>query len=375
MSSLEKTGGLDRAAENLPTWEVLGARLDERGQSLSRPELCVLLAYSKLDLMGRLLGSELPDDPAAEDYLRNYFPPAVLDVAGQESLHRHRLRRQIIACQLTNDVVDLMGATFVNRVSRDTGRTASEVAGAWLIAARLADHAALARRVSDEGDALPSSVAYRWLLGLARVLERTTRWLLLHVDAAQETASVIEQHRDGLEKLRAEFAEFVTGDDRVVFEERIAEIQRYGVEPDLAINLITLRFLDQLLEILRVARETGTKPLVAGRAYFRVAELFHVPWLRQAIFDSVGEDRWEQRAAQALAEDLGRAHYRLTRRALMSPGEKEEIATGSNDFARFRELMEEIRAEDAISISGLAVAVREIIHRATDGDETSVVSE
>ena len=375
MSSLEKTGGLDRAAENLPTWEVLEARLEERGQSLSRPELCVLLAYSKLDLMSRLLRSDLPNDPAAEDYLRNYFPAAVLEVAGEESLERHRLRRQIIACQLTNDLVDLMGATFVNRVSRDTGRTPSEVAGAWLIAARLADHADLARRVSGEGDALPSSVAYRWLLALARVLERTTRWLLVNVDLDQETATIIERYRDGLEGLRADFAEFVAGDDRVVFERRIDEIERHGAEPDLAKKLITFRFLDQLLEILRVAQETGAKPLVAGRAYYQISELFHVPWLRQAIFGSAGEDRWEQRAAQALAEDLSRAHYRLTRRALRSSGDNGGIDTGSSEFARFRDLMEEIRAEDAISISGLAVAVREITRRSTGGDGTPAASE
>ena len=286
MSSLEKTGALDRASENLPTWEVLFARLEELGQSLVRPELCVLLAYAKLDLMGRLLESDLPDDPAAYDYLRGYFPAASLEVAGEESLDHHRLRRQIIACQLTNDLVDLMGATFVNRVSRDTGRTPSEVAGAWLIAARLADHDALVQRVSGAGDGLSSRVVYRWLLGLARVLERTTRWLLLNVEVDQETATVIERHQDGLGRLRADFGEFVAGDDRVVYERRIAEIERHGAEPDLAKNLITLRFLDQLLEILRVALETGAKPLVAGRAYYQISELFYVPWLRQAVFGS-----------------------------------------------------------------------------------------
>ena len=377
MSSLEKTGALDRAAENLPTWEVLWARIEERGQSLARPELCVLLAYAKLDLMDCLLRSDLPDDPAAYDYLRSYFPAAALEAAGEESLERHRLRRQIIACQLTNDLVDLMGATFVNRVARDTGRTPSEVAGAWLIAAKLADHHALVRLVgvSGTGEGLSSRVAYRWLLGLARVLERTTRWLLLNVEVDEDTATIIEGHQDGLVRLRADFAEFVAGDDRVAYERRITEIERHGAEPDLAKNLITLRFLDQLLEILRVAQETGAKPLVAGRAYYKISELFHVPWLRQAIFGSAGEDRWEQRAAQALDEDLSRAHYRLTRRALKSSGEDGGIDTGTSEFARFRDLMEEIRAEDAISISGLAVAVREITRRATGGDGTPAASE
>ena len=265
--------------------------------------------------MGRLLESDLPDDPAAYDYLRSYFPAAALKAAGEESLDHHRLRSQIIACQLTNDLVDLMGATFVNRVSRDTGRTPSEVAGAWLIAARLADHAAVVRRVSSAADGLSSRVVYRWLLALARVLERTragfsstSRWTKIWPRSSNATGTDSEV----ASRLRG-----VRGrDDRVVYERRITEIEHNGAEPDLAKNLITLRFLDQLLEILRVAQETGAKPLVAGRAYYQISGLFHVPWLRQAVFGSVAGDRWEQQAAQALAEDLSRAHYSLTRRAL-----------------------------------------------------------
>ena len=121
----------------------------------------------------------------------------------------------------------------------------------------------------------------------------------------------------------------------IVFERRITEIERHGAEPDLAKNLITLRFLDQLLEILRVAQETGAKPLVAGRAYYQISELFHVPWLRQAVFGSAAGDRWEQQAAQALAEDLSRAHYSLTRRVLESSGGTEGIDTNTSEFARF----------------------------------------
>ena len=371
MSSLEKTGDLDRSAENLPTWEVLLERIDERGRSLTRPELCVLLAYAKLDLMGRLLRSDLPDDPAAEGYLRSYFPTAAVEAAGEESLARHRLRRQIIASQLTNDLVGLMGATFVNRVSRETGRAPAEVVRAWLIAARLADHDAVVRRVGGTGDGLPSGVAYRWMLGLARVLERTTRWLLLHLDPELETTTIIEQHRDALAELRADFGEFVAGDERTVFERRIAEIEGHGAEPDLAKNLITLRFLDQLLEILRVAQESGAEPVAAGGAYYQISELFHVPWLRQSIFGSAGEDRWEQRAAQALAEDLSRAHYSLTRQALNASGENGGIDTNTSEFKRFRDLMEEIRAEPTVSVAGLSVAVREISLWAMDDDRTT----
>ena len=165
----------------------------------------------------------------------------------------------------------------------------------------------------------------------------------------------------------------MAGDDRAVYERRIAEIERHGAKPDLARNLITLRFLDQLLEILQVSQKAGAKPLEAGRAYYKVSELFDIPWLRRAIFGSTAEDRWEQRAAQALAEDLSRAHCNLTRRALESSGENGGVDTNATDFTRFHDLMEEIRAEDALSLSGLAVAVREVTRIAGGDDGTAAV--
>jgi len=360
MSSLERSGGLDRAAEHLPTWEELCNRVEEQGQSLTRPELSVLLAYAKMDLMSQLLRSELPDDPAIDGYLRHYFPEAALRAAGEESLMAHRLRRPIVACQLTNDLMGLMGATFVNRVARDTGRAPADVARAWLIASHLAGHQELVKRVSGTEGGLPSRVAYRWLLGLSRVLERTTRWLLSNVGSEAGTAAIIERNLDPLVSLRADFGDFVAGEDRIVFERRVAEIERHGADPAFARSLITLRFLDQLLEILRVAQETGSEPLVAGRVYYQISELLHVPWLRQAIFGSAREDRWEQRASQALAEELSRAHYSLTRRKLESVNGESVIDTVAPEYARFRDLMDEIRAEDSMSVSGLSVAVREI---------------
>ena len=360
MSALEKTGGLDRAAEHLPTWEVLHDRLEEQGHSLTRPELCLLLSYAKMEVMGRLLKSPLPDDAATEEYVLEYFPDAALEAVGKQSLDLHWLRREIVACQLTNDLVDLMGATFVNRVARDTGREAADVTRAWLIAARLAGHQELVRRVSGTGGVLSPQVAYRWLLGLSRVLERTTRWILANVESDGNTAALIDENKGKLESLRADFGDFVAGEDKVVFERRVAEIERHGAEPSFARSLITLRFLDQLLEILRVAKETGAEPLAAGRAYYRVSEQFHIPWLRQEIFESASEDRWEQRAAQALGADLSRAHFALTRRLVATGAGSGALAPGSGELGRFQELMEEIRAEEGMSVSGLSVAVRTI---------------
>jgi len=366
MLALERTGDLDRASESLPTTDVLAERA-ERGQSLTRPELCVLLAYSKMFLKSSLLRGRLPDDPAAGSYLMGYFPPEAAQAVGEGALTGHRLHREIVAGQLTNDLVDLMGATFVNRLMRDTGRSPEAVVRAWLIASRLAEHEELLRDMEQQQSGVSTDVAYRWLMGLARVLERTTRWILQNVDEDASPAAVVEENLEGLSKLRSGFGDFVAGEEAHLFRERVREIRSLGSDESFSRRLITLRFLDQLLEILEVARETGSPEGDTGMAFYRVSDAFDIPWLRGVAFASAGSGPWDQRAAQVLSGDLSRAHRTLVRAVLTSDVDGDVakrtaalLKRRDKDVTRFRETVTDLRAEEDVGFGAASVVIREL---------------
>jgi glutamate dehydrogenase len=367
MLSLERTGELDRVSESLPSTDVLVERA-EAGQTLARPELCVLLAYAKLALKARLLKSDVPDDPVTESYLLGYFPALAVRAAGKEALHAHRLRREIIAGELTSDLVDLMGATFTHRLVRDTGRTAAEVVRAWLVASRLVEHRALLGEMAGQQKVLDARVTARWLMGLARVLERGTRWVLYNVGPDVSPAAVVNRNVQGLATLRARFADLVAGEERSLFLERVEEIRQLGADETFSRALITLRFVDQLLEILQVARDVGTDETATALAYYQVSEAFGVPWLRRLAFVEAGDGPWDLRAAQALSEDLSRAHRRLVT-AILTDGRGEGdvrkrleglLGERPRDLERFREVVAELRTEEEAGLAAASVAVREL---------------
>ncbi|HUF74955.1 MAG TPA: NAD-glutamate dehydrogenase domain-containing protein, partial [Longimicrobiales bacterium] len=366
MYALEKAGDLDRVAAGLPSRDVLAERADE-GMSLVRPELCVLLAYAKLGLKTELLKSSLPDDPVTESYLVGYFPPAAIAAAGQDNLTAHPLRREIIASQLTNDLVDLMGSAFVYRVTRDMGVSAEQVVRAWLVASRLADHRALLSQMAEQTK-IGTAVTYRWLLGLARVLERTTRWVLRNVEPEASPSLIVARHLEGLAVLRESFASFVAGDERDLFEARVREIREVGADESFSKRLITLRFLDQLLEILEIARETGASPVVTAEAFYQASKLFDVPWLRSRTFAAAGGGQWENRAAQVLSEDLARAHRKLVVGVVGDPRMEEGTADESaytsrlraRDVERFRSIVAELKGDESVGLPALSVAAREL---------------
>jgi glutamate dehydrogenase len=365
MVGLEREGLLHRADESLPSAEVLEERR-ARGESLVRPELAVLLAYSKLSLKRSILENTLPDDPAAAEYLERYFPAAAIEATGREALGTHRLRREVIASQLTNDLVDLMGSTFVARVARETGRQQAEVARAWLIAARLAGARELREMLAAAEGKIAARVVYRWLLGLARVLDRTTRWALENLPADLPTTQIIEEYLPGLTQLRGEFGAVVAGEERELFELRVQELREFAAEAGLAQGLITLRFLDQLLEILSVARQTGVDPLRVGRAYYQASTLLSVSWLRQTLAGLDARNGWDRRAAQVLGDDLGRALHSLVGGLVTATPAGEQVdgvlgrlAEGPAGTA-YREALDEIQGVDRPGLAALLVAVKEL---------------
>jgi len=104
MHLLETRGELDRAVEYLPD-EIELADRRRRSQGLTRPELAVLLAYAKLSLDHELQQSSVPDDPYLGRELGRYFPRALAEKF-PDAIPQHRLRREIVATQLTNSMIN-----------------------------------------------------------------------------------------------------------------------------------------------------------------------------------------------------------------------------------------------------------------------------
>src|SRR3546814_5237219 len=64
---------LDRQIEDLPSDSEIAER-KARGLGLTRPELAILLSYSKLAVFQQLVDSDVPEDPYLSRELVRYFP-------------------------------------------------------------------------------------------------------------------------------------------------------------------------------------------------------------------------------------------------------------------------------------------------------------
>ena len=98
----------------------------------------MLLAYAKLQTETEVLKSGLPDDPALEGMLVDYFP-APLRERFPTAITGHPLRREIIATALTNRAVNVAGVTGLFRLRQETGAPLARVVLAHAVARAVFD--------------------------------------------------------------------------------------------------------------------------------------------------------------------------------------------------------------------------------------------
>ncbi len=367
---LEQRVGLKRAQESLPGWGRLQAR-QEIGKSLTRPELSVLLAYSKLQLKQEVIESTLPDDPALLNLLHGYFPDRVIAEVTEVDLRSHRLQREIIATVLTNRLIDLMGSTFIPLVSRDTGASVVAIARGWHVAAEIMGTSELLEGIERNRQNLPSEQEYRWLLALETVLDRTVRWAVDNLPEEAEVGGVIERFKGPIAELCGILPSIIHGSQRATFEETFEELRGGGVTTEEAEKIAALQFLEDLMAVTRIASEIGRSVADIGRVYFCLADEVDFALLQELLKMAPGEDEWEQRAAQGLIQDLTQARRNLTLAVLRPAETTESIDDQIADCRKvhgarmkaMREVVEELLVTESINLAALTVATREIVRQ------------
>ena len=367
MNALEASGALDRALEYLPGDEVLNERA-ANGAGLTRPELSVLISYSKIALKEALLKSRVPDDDYLAREAQTAFPPVLAERFG-EAMQRHRLKREIVSTQIANDLVNHMGITFVQRLTESTGMSAANVAGAYVIVRDLfrlphwwAQIEALDYRVDAE-------LQLQLMDELMRLGRRATRWFLRsrrhELDAARDVAHFAPR----IETLMGQLEQLLDGPAREQWQARFEALVEAGTPEGLARVVAGTTPLYTLLPIIEAADVTGRDVCEVAAAYFAIGDALELPWYLQQITGLSVESNWQALAREAFRDDLDWQQRALTVAVLQmsdAPTALEArvalwLEQHQVSIERWRAMLAELRAAPATDYAMYAVANRELM--------------
>jgi glutamate dehydrogenase len=358
MQILEQRGELDRAVEFLPDDMEIAERV-RRAQPFTRPELSVLLAYAKLTLYSDLLDSDVPDDLYLGRELVRYFPKVIAE-RFPDALEKHRLRREIIATQIANSMINRGGPSLVVRISDQTGAVAPQIAKAFAAVRDSYDMPAL----NDEINALDGKVKGDVQLSLYETVQNLLLdrlvWFLRNADFSKGLAGVVEQHRAGIAALVDVLDAALPPEAAAARAARAKELVSSEVPSALAKRMANIPELAAAPDLVLIADRTR-KPIDAIAAtYFAAEAHFRIDRVVAAARGVPVADYFDRLALDRALDTIGDAERRLTA-AMVETGKSGAkaveawVAPREAEVERIRSSIHQI-AGSGLTLSKLTVA-------------------
>ena len=358
IQTLEGRGLLDRAVEYLADDMALADRR-RRSQAFTRPELSVLLAYAKLSLYDDLLELPVPDDPYLGREIGRYFPK---EIAAQfpDALTRHRLRREIIATQLGNSMINRGGPSLIVRIADQTGAAPAAIAAAFAAVRDSYGMTALNGAIDELDNRVSGKLQLDLYAAVQDLLLDRIIWFLRNVDLAQGLAGVIAHYRDGIAEVETALDGALPEDALRDRAARQQELVQAGVPDELAGRMANLGPLTAAPDIVLVADRTGKPVGEVAATYFATGAFFKLDRIASAAGKIPIADYFDRLALDRARDSIGDAERRLTA-AMVGNG-----ATGARaveawvmprkgEVERIRGAIHEI-ANSGLTLSKLTVA-------------------
>ncbi|MGC3980872.1 MAG: NAD-glutamate dehydrogenase [Steroidobacteraceae bacterium] len=364
--SLEQSYGLDRALEGLPDAEAIAQRQQD-GHGLTRPELAVLLSYSKMALFKHLIGTDIAGDPYLALELQRYFP-VTLSKRFAKLLPRHRLAREIITTAITNSMVNRMGPSFAMRTEEETGADAARIARAYTIAREIFGARELWSQIEALDNRVPAAVQYQMMNASVRLLRLVTYWLLNHCGEQLHIQQQVARLQSGINELANQLARVLP--DNALSPANLQMRQTWqsaGVPQKLAQQVAHLEALGAGPDIVELGITHRRSIIEVAKLYFDLEEHLSLAWLRQQITGLKTTDRWQTMARNTLRDQLYSLQRNLCGQILQRAGkastDKAIAAWQSENVAVInstQQALKDIQAGTQVDFAALSVVLQSV---------------
>ncbi len=310
IKDLETSGSINRAIEFLPDEKKLAER-QTKGLGFTRPELAVLLAYAKIHIKNELLKSSLPEEPFFTDIIQTAFP-VLLWKEYQKPLENHKLRREIIATQLSNQAVNNMGITFAYRLQAETGATIAEIIRAYVVATLAFQTLNFTSLIESLDYKIPVDVQYELLHHTRRLINLTTRWFLKNNRLAGDLNKTIEHYSQNIKRLEKIVPRLMTGVTKDYLVTLTEQFVHSGLSKAQAEAIAISRVMYTALNIIEVATLNSLDLIKAATMYFEIGNKFNLVWFRDQIANDQRDTHWNVLARLSLRDELDTLQKKLT---------------------------------------------------------------
>ncbi|MGE3318752.1 MAG: NAD-glutamate dehydrogenase [Candidatus Berkiella sp.] len=367
MDHLVQFSNLDRALEFLPTNEDLLIR-QQSGRGLTRPELSVLLAYCKTMLKSEILASDVPEDKYIAQELITVFPQVLQDRYSQE-MTKHRLKRELIAMQISNSIINDMGLGFIHRLQDETGATVPQIVRGYVAAKEIFKASKFREAVNALDFIVPADIQVKMLHELNRLVRRGTRWFLRHRIGDMDIGEVVNHFAPRMDEVREGLHHAVQGTAEEYLFEFARELMDENVPQETALVTAQMSSMFSALDIVDAAATHNLPVGLVTVTYYAIGSRLELGWFREQIKNHPVANHWDSLARAAIRDDLDRQQRNLTVAVMMMQPDVDDVeaqidawmAQHKEMLDRWKHMINDLKSLSKREFTMYSVALRELM--------------
>jgi glutamate dehydrogenase len=257
----------------------------------------------------------VPDDPYLAHELIRYFP-ALLQERFPDAIATHRLRREIIATQLANAIINRGGPAIVPRLVDETGADAATIAAAYAATRDSFGLPDLNAAIDALDNRVPGTLQLDLYAELQDLLLNQMVWFIRNVELTGGTLdAVVARYRGGIADIEHGLDRTLPAPAVQARMARAAALAAQGVPEELAQRLSALGALSAGPDIVLVASRTGQPAAEVATIHFAGEETFRIRAILDAARSIAVADHFDQLALHRAIGGIANAHRRLTAQA------------------------------------------------------------
>jgi len=354
--TLENKAHLDCALEKLPNAKQMQER-KVAGKGLSRPEISVLLAYTKQLLKTDLLTeSDHINLELFKHVLMAYFPEQ-LQTIYQAEIQKHRLGKEIVANQLINSLVNRLGIVFPHRFMAELNCSAAELVNTYHLVCRVFDIEVIWKMQSELDGAVSEAVLEDIKLRIRKWVERAMYWFVRN----EHNVDIAAHYVDAIAILEDDLSSLVTQAEQAEIDKQVDALINVGVSAGLALKIAQSDALSACLNAIRIQKKTHCPLQEVTKGLFHQASALNLDWLREQILLLPKETTWEALSRRAMIDEYNQLSCVLLQSALSESGHSivEKLAAwqlkNEASLARYQALIKSAEADESVQLEKIVV--------------------
>ncbi len=365
ITHLESSKVLSRKLEQLPSDIALKERINQN-KGLSKPEISVLVSYSKLVFKQALLEADSFEGESFQRILLNYFPKPLRDNY-PEHIKNHALKNDIIATLVSNQMVNQLGIGFGFKMKEQTSANIMLIAKAYLSVIEIFEINQLWQDV-EKADDIPELIRYRCFQTITGLIQRSISWILRNYPNQFDIDFIVGRFQQPIRKLQINIYSLLSGDIKRETNELKKLLKKHHASETIITRLPAVIPLSSSFDIAETALSLKAPIDKTAKLFYTVAKILDLQWLKQSISKLTMRNHWHQLAMISMRNELHRHQKNITYYLLKKLKNKSHIHKALDDWnttqsyalERYQEQLTAIKNHQTFDFALLTVAINEV---------------